>query len=131
MAEQNMDSKAQKQQKEKLIQEFCNLDLKNATVDDVKVYLEKGVPMALLLFMIFLKVFNSVVDDFDLLLDHRHSARKIIVFPDLAGQFVNFCVRNRLRDLQCLIRLLIRSPDRDDRPNQRQDPGHGSRYYRF
>ena len=43
MAEQNMDSKAQKQQKEKLIQEFCNLDLKNATVDDVKVYLEKGV----------------------------------------------------------------------------------------
>lgn len=43
MAEQKMDSKTQKQKNEKLIQEFCSLDLKKATVDDVKVYLEKGV----------------------------------------------------------------------------------------
>ena len=38
-----------------------------------------------------------MIDDLDLLLDHRHSAGEIVVLPDLPGQLFQF----RLRDSLC------------------------------
>ena len=49
------------------------------------------------LFLRLLQIGDAVVDDFDLLLDHRHSAGKIVVLPDLPGQLLQF----RLRDSLC------------------------------
>lgn len=36
-----------------------------------------------------LQVLDTVVDDLDLFLNHRHTLRKIVVFPHFTGQFVH------------------------------------------
>ena len=42
--------------------------------------------------MKFFKVCNSVIGYLDLLLYHRHTPGKVVVLPDLPGQFLNFGV---------------------------------------
>lgn len=39
--------------------------------------------------MITFKIFDPMVNHFNLFLDNRHSLSEVVVFPDLSGQLVN------------------------------------------
>lgn len=52
-----------------------------------------------------LQIFKPVMDDLDLLLDHRHSACKFVMRPHFIGQAFQLGVHDRLRDLQLLLEL--------------------------
>ena len=57
--------------------------------------------------MILLKVFNAVINDFELLLDDRHPLGKIVVLSDLAGQLVNLGVGHGLSYLKALLHITL------------------------
>ena len=43
-----------------------------------------------------LQIFDTVIDNLDLLLNNRHPPGKVVVFPDFAGQFGNLCLHDSL-----------------------------------
>lgn len=54
----------------------------------------------------FLEVGNAVVCHRDLFLQYRHPPGKIIVLAHLAGQLLDFGLRDRLADLQLVLNLV-------------------------
>ena len=65
-----------------------------------------------------LKVFDTMINDFELLLDDRHPLGKMVVLSDLAGQLVNLGVGHGLSYLKALLHVALTSAIADNNARQ-------------
>ena len=74
---------------------------------------------------------NLVVNNFDLLLQHRHAPGEVVVFPHLAGQLLQLGVGDGLLLFQLGLHLPVGLVAGDDHPQQRQTASDERHDYGF
>ena len=74
---------------------------------------------------------DPVVDDFDLLLQHRDTAGKVVMLPDLPGKLLQLGVGDGLLLVQLGLYIPGGLVAGDDHPQQRQTAGDERHDYGF
>lgn len=64
------------------------------------------------------EVFDTMINDFELLLDNRHPLSKMVVLSDLAGQLVDFGIGDCLCYLKALLHVTLTSAIADNNARQ-------------